>query len=877
MTKTKTNRKNLIITSVVVALILIAAAFYLYAKNNFVYSPEIRSETVTDEINIAVVATEDENRTSYPKEHLSEIKDAKFEFEVLTASWSEYGLSQNIQFFVKAGYGEDLGDWLKIDKISDQKDGNDFNKYYPEAPLFLEGNRYQYKFVFLAPDTYVNNFQITYFKENKSWKDLVIEKISLIDNSRLAFAAGPTVITRSQWGCSDPDNTNFVGTNKYWPAQYGEKASKFIVHHTVTPSDDPAKRIRAIWYDHAVLRGWGDIGYNYIVDTNGNIYEGRYGGDAVVAGHARPYNFTNRVDGDGIIDEVSVGISVLGNYETSYPTSASVSALGRFIGYKSYVFDINPAAKSWFNRGIRLDYYNNADIGVYNYNIDGHKNFVNVVPEVAAKEATSCPGKNLGSKFSAIRSEASKIAFSYYVSLSSDLAVDPSTAVEGQLASANFIIQNTDDSPILLERIKIDVRDGSKIQDFAGFSNITIQPGESFTFDQSKIMSLAGSYKATIRIYANGSWHTPAGHTPKSLRVNPFDYSTVKLSKSLSFSSNRYVGEELTANFELENTNSFPVNLSRIKIDFRKPGTITDFMGTSNETISAKGKYAFSDTIIPISAGTYDARALYQYNGRWRSLAATKITINPSSIPTRIEASSLTLTNPSPMVGEEFGVSFYLTNNNPQAVTLDRLKVDIRGTSISQDIGGLNNVTIDPGSSAKVQFSGSDFSRFLTASGSYKGFLRFNYLGSWYTPRGDNTFSTSIKAFDPSLLTVSPGLQITPDNFSAGTEAGATFGIIYNRPHKLRLERLKIDVRDGLKSQDFLGVSNLILTSEKYLFSQSRIITESGNYSFNIRLMVAGRWYTPSGEASGSIKVSLQINYNDSSYALYSFLEKRTI
>mgnify|MGYP001105883336 CR=1 FL=1 len=441
-----------------------------------------------------------------------------------------------------------------------------------------------------------------------------------------------------------------------------------------------------------------------------------------------------------------------------------------------------------------------------------------------------------------------------------DLYFNASSVAEGQNSRARFTIENNHSWPITLDRLKIDVRDGSKIQDFSGYSGVTIQPGESYSFDQIRTMTIAGSYTAIIRVQVNGRWYAPISHTPKSLRVNPFDYSTVKLSKSLSFSSNRYVGEELTANFELENTNSFPVNLSRIKIDFRKPGTITDFMGTSNETISAKGKYAFSDTIIPISAGTYDARALYQYNGRWRSLAATKITINPSSIPTRIEASSLTLTNPSPMVGEEFGVSFYLTNNNPQAVTLDRLKVDIRGTSISQDIGGLNNVTIDPGSSAKVQFSGSDFSRFLTASGSYKGFLRFNYLGSWYTPRGDNTFSTSIKAFDPSLLTVSPGLTFDPSQVNEGGQVAASFRLNSSSIKTIQLQRLKIDVRDGSKNQDFSGYSNENVSSLAPIeFSQAKVITVPGSYSSYIRYMVGGRWYTPS---SGGFKTLSALSFS---------------
>ena len=63
-----------------------------------------------------------------------------------------------------------------------------------------------------------------------------------------------------------------------------QKIKKIIIHHTATSKiDDPEASVRAIYYYHAVSRGWGDIGYNYIVDQNGKVYEGRYGGDGVVA------------------------------------------------------------------------------------------------------------------------------------------------------------------------------------------------------------------------------------------------------------------------------------------------------------------------------------------------------------------------------------------------------------------------------------------------------------------------------------------------------------------------------------------------------------------------------------------------------------------
>ena len=63
-----------------------------------------------------------------------------------------------------------------------------------------------------------------------------------------------------------------------------------IIHHTATQNQkaDPAATVRAIY--HTVTQGWGDIGYNFLVDWHGNVYEGRCGGANVVGGHLLQYN-----------------------------------------------------------------------------------------------------------------------------------------------------------------------------------------------------------------------------------------------------------------------------------------------------------------------------------------------------------------------------------------------------------------------------------------------------------------------------------------------------------------------------------------------------------------------------------------------------------
>lgn len=152
------------------------------------------------------------------------------------------------------------------------------------------------------------------------------------------------IVSREEWGADESLREDEDG-NEIWPREY-EEPQVFIVHHTAGTDggDDPAATVRAIYYYHAVVLGWGDIGYNYVIDSNGVIYHGRKGGDGVVGGHTY-----NTVDDVGF-NNGSVGIAILGCFEetdgacyTRYPvTDATKEAVKQLIGVKSAQFGIDP-------------------------------------------------------------------------------------------------------------------------------------------------------------------------------------------------------------------------------------------------------------------------------------------------------------------------------------------------------------------------------------------------------------------------------------------------------------------------------------------------------------------------------------------------------
>ncbi|TYP89869.1 N-acetylmuramoyl-L-alanine amidase [Blastococcus xanthinilyticus] len=144
-----------------------------------------------------------------------------------------------------------------------------------------------------------------------------------------AGMAMPPIFSRAQWGADERLRT--------WAPSYAPKLKAATVHHTADANgysaDQVAGIMRSIYHYHAVRLGWGDIGYNVIVDRFGRMWEGRSGGldSTVVAAHAGGFNTG------------TFGISMLGNYDVEAVPQATVDAVSAVIAWKFSLHGINPA------------------------------------------------------------------------------------------------------------------------------------------------------------------------------------------------------------------------------------------------------------------------------------------------------------------------------------------------------------------------------------------------------------------------------------------------------------------------------------------------------------------------------------------------------
>ncbi|WP_110182715.1 FG-GAP-like repeat-containing protein [Nocardioides solisilvae] len=182
--------------------------------------------------------------------------------------------------------------------------------------------------------------------------------------------AMPTIYSRAQWGADERmrDKSSL---------RYGTISAGFV-HHTVNANDYTAEQvpgiIRSIYAYHTRSRGWSDIGYNFLVDRFGRIWEGRFGGvdKAVVGAHTLGYN------------DYAFAMSAIGNFETVQPPSEMIAAYGQLFAWKLGLHGVDPTATA-------------QQVGRKVFPaINGHRD----------AGSTACPGRYLYAQLPAIRQAA---------------------------------------------------------------------------------------------------------------------------------------------------------------------------------------------------------------------------------------------------------------------------------------------------------------------------------------------------------------------------------------------------------------------------------------------------------------------------------------
>ncbi|MCX5587041.1 N-acetylmuramoyl-L-alanine amidase [Streptomyces erythrochromogenes] len=198
-------------------------------------------------------------------------------------------------------------------------------------------------------------------------------------------APRPDVVPRAQWGADE-------SLNNEGPIYLaGGKIKALFVHHTAAAAPyectDSAAIVRGLHVYHVKTNGWRDLGYNFLVDKCGTLFEGRQGGvDQPVMG-AHTYGFNSE----------STSVAVLGDHTTAGASPEALEGISKMAAYKLGQYDADMDGTTTLTAGATQKNYAGTSFTAgqpYQFKtVSGHRDGFN----------TECPGHQLYPQLDTIR------------------------------------------------------------------------------------------------------------------------------------------------------------------------------------------------------------------------------------------------------------------------------------------------------------------------------------------------------------------------------------------------------------------------------------------------------------------------------------------
>ncbi|MSQ27219.1 MAG: hypothetical protein EXR51_03650 [Dehalococcoidia bacterium] len=304
--------------------------------------------------------------------HQSDPLEAPHRFNAIGLHWDGY-LPEGSRLTVGIRAGEDgilWSPWV----VADELDALRGARVQDTDLVILTGRYVQYRLIVEdAPSAWeprLDAVRVSYIDSSAGpTAEQAASSGSLI--RRVAALLRPGLIGRGAWGANE--SLRYAQGIEVWPRSYSP-AKKIIVHHTASTNSptDPAAVVRAIYYYHGIQQGWGDIGYNYLIDDNGRVFEGRSGGANIVGGHAEKYN------------PGSIGIALIGTFSGADPSPKALAALEQLVISKAVEHGFDPQGRSFF-------------VDKETPNVMGHRDVMN----------TACPGERMYALLPSLRDRVS--------------------------------------------------------------------------------------------------------------------------------------------------------------------------------------------------------------------------------------------------------------------------------------------------------------------------------------------------------------------------------------------------------------------------------------------------------------------------------------
>ncbi len=212
-----------------------------------------------------------------------------------------------------------------------------------------------------------------------------LETRELLEAEALSAVAQPGIRSRAAWGADE--------TLRKSSASYASTIKAAVVHHTADPGSYTQAQvpavIRGMYRYHTVTLGWADLGYNFVVDRFGGIWEGRAGGITrpVVGAHAGGFNTD------------TFGVSMMGDYSNTTPSAACLESVAQVIAWKLSLHGVDPKGSAHLTSAGGGTARYKAGTSVTLRTINAHRDV----------GYTACPGNAGFAKMDSIRTRVAQI------------------------------------------------------------------------------------------------------------------------------------------------------------------------------------------------------------------------------------------------------------------------------------------------------------------------------------------------------------------------------------------------------------------------------------------------------------------------------------
>src|SRR3989339_716159 len=264
-----------------------------------------------------------------------------FVFTGVGVEWEGDVARDDVNFYLKILDGEKWSEWIELS--TDEQDAPDFFSKNITDVAFVRGHGLKLKMEFVDLNKKIDKATIHYFSGEP--KKIIIHHTGSV--------------------LKDLTNDGIIGQADYDLA------------------------VQGVYNWHAKSLSWGDVGYNFLIDPLGRVFEGKAGGDGIVCGHAIRSSTCNKYRAGAEVEtgfnRGTIGISLLGDSDKDILTPAARIALVNLIASKSLEFGLEPAGKSFF--------------------VD--KEYPNIVGHLDV-DCTNCPGSSIYRALDSVRLEAQK-------------------------------------------------------------------------------------------------------------------------------------------------------------------------------------------------------------------------------------------------------------------------------------------------------------------------------------------------------------------------------------------------------------------------------------------------------------------------------------